>query len=58
MGAACAQRVDLAVYDAPVTGAPELELLPFLKEQAVAVTAHRFGTPWAGADSALAGADR
>lgn len=54
VGAACAQRVDLAVYDGPVTGAPELELMPFLKEQAVAVTAHRFGTPWAGADSALA----
>ena len=38
-------RPDLAVYDQPVTEAGRLELLPFLREQAVSVTAHRFGTP-------------
>ncbi|WP_062306362.1 proline dehydrogenase family protein [Demequina subtropica] len=55
VGHAPAQRPDLAVYDAPVTGAPELELLPFVREQAVAVTAHRFGTPWPVADAVVAG---
>lgn len=35
-----------AVFTQPVTGNPELELLPFLREQAVSVTTHRFGTPF------------
>ena len=35
----------LAVYDGPVVGAGRVELLTFLREQAVSVTAHRFGTP-------------
>jgi RHH-type proline utilization regulon transcriptional repressor/proline dehydrogenase/delta 1-pyrroline-5-carboxylate dehydrogenase len=35
----------VALYaDAP-TRAGEVELLPFLREQAVSITAHRFGTP-------------
>ncbi|WP_062293174.1 bifunctional proline dehydrogenase/L-glutamate gamma-semialdehyde dehydrogenase [Demequina phytophila] len=55
VGVAPAQRPDLAVYDAPVTGAPEVELLPFVREQAVAVTMHRFGTPWPVADAVVAG---
>lgn len=38
-------RPDLAVYDNPVTEAGRIELLPFLREQAVSITAHRFGTP-------------
>lgn len=38
-------RPDLAVYAQPVTEAGRLELLPFLHEQAVSITAHRFGTP-------------
>ncbi|MDN4474418.1 bifunctional proline dehydrogenase/L-glutamate gamma-semialdehyde dehydrogenase [Demequina sp. SYSU T00192] len=54
VGAAPRQRIDLAVYDAPVTGAPEVELLPFLREQAVAVTMHRFGTAWPVADAVVA----
>ncbi|WP_084078332.1 proline dehydrogenase family protein [Demequina sp. NBRC 110057] len=37
-------RADLALYTAPVTGA-WLELLPFVREQAVSVTQHRYGTP-------------
>ncbi len=38
-------RPDLAVYTHPVTEAGRVELLPFLHEQAVSITAHRFGTP-------------
>jgi RHH-type proline utilization regulon transcriptional repressor/proline dehydrogenase/delta 1-pyrroline-5-carboxylate dehydrogenase len=38
-------RPDIAVYDAEVTEAGRVELLPFLREQAVSITAHRFGTP-------------
>ncbi|WP_026818402.1 proline dehydrogenase family protein [Arthrobacter castelli] len=36
---------DLAVHDDEVTTAGRLELLPFLLEQAVSITAHRFGNP-------------
>jgi RHH-type transcriptional regulator, proline utilization regulon repressor / proline dehydrogenase / delta 1-pyrroline-5-carboxylate dehydrogenase len=36
---------DLAVYAGPVVSAGDVELLPFLHEQAVSITAHRFGTP-------------
>ncbi|MGG7464841.1 bifunctional proline dehydrogenase/L-glutamate gamma-semialdehyde dehydrogenase [Plantibacter sp. YIM 135347] len=36
---------DVAVYANPVTEAGRIELLPFLQEQAVSITAHRFGTP-------------
>ena len=38
-------RPDLAVWAQPVTEAGRVELLPFLREQAVSITAHRFGTP-------------
>ncbi|WP_427005746.1 proline dehydrogenase family protein [Pseudarthrobacter sp. H2] len=38
-------RPDLAVYAHPVTEAGRVELLPFLHEQAISITAHRFGTP-------------
>ncbi|HOA86427.1 MAG TPA: bifunctional proline dehydrogenase/L-glutamate gamma-semialdehyde dehydrogenase [Microbacteriaceae bacterium] len=36
---------DLAVYAGEVTTAGRIELLPFLHEQAISITAHRFGTP-------------
>ena len=36
---------DLAVYDNEVTTAGRLELLPFLREQSITITAHRFGNP-------------
>ncbi len=36
---------DVALYTGEVTANPHTELLPFLREQAVSVTAHRFGTP-------------
>ncbi|MBS9375335.1 bifunctional proline dehydrogenase/L-glutamate gamma-semialdehyde dehydrogenase [Rhodococcus sp. B50] len=38
-------RCDIAVFDHPVTGSGRIEMLPFLAEQAVSITAHRFGTP-------------
>ncbi|MBF4609288.1 proline dehydrogenase family protein [Curtobacterium sp. VKM Ac-1393] len=37
-------RPDVAVYGGPVTEAGRLEILPFVREQAVSITAHRFGT--------------
>src|SRR5690606_33878046 len=36
---------DLAIYDNEVTTAGRIELLPFLHEQAITITAHRFGNP-------------
>lgn len=36
---------DVAIWGGPVTLAGRVELLPFLREQAVAITAHRFGNP-------------
>jgi RHH-type proline utilization regulon transcriptional repressor/proline dehydrogenase/delta 1-pyrroline-5-carboxylate dehydrogenase len=36
---------DLAVYADEVTTAGRIELLPFLHEQAISITAHRYGTP-------------
>lgn len=36
---------DVAIYSEPVTEAGRIELLPFLREQAIAITAHRFGNP-------------
>ncbi|MFT4051140.1 MAG: bifunctional proline dehydrogenase/L-glutamate gamma-semialdehyde dehydrogenase [Microbacterium sp.] len=36
---------DIAVYPGEVTTAGRIELLPFLREQAITITAHRFGAP-------------
>ncbi|CAN5160860.1 bifunctional proline dehydrogenase/L-glutamate gamma-semialdehyde dehydrogenase [soil metagenome] len=36
---------DVAIWGGPVTSAGRVELLPFLREQAISVTAHRFGNP-------------
>ena len=49
-------RADVAVYAQPVTEAGRIELLPFLHEQAVSITAHRFGTPDPLAHTVLPGA--
>ena len=38
-------RPDVAVYFHPVTEAGRIEMLPYLREQAVSITAHRFGNP-------------
>jgi RHH-type proline utilization regulon transcriptional repressor/proline dehydrogenase/delta 1-pyrroline-5-carboxylate dehydrogenase len=42
---AAAVGADVAIYAGPVTTAGRIELLPFLHEQAVSITAHRFGNP-------------
>jgi RHH-type proline utilization regulon transcriptional repressor/proline dehydrogenase/delta 1-pyrroline-5-carboxylate dehydrogenase len=44
---------DLAVYDNEVTTAGRLELLPFLHEQSVTITAHRFGNPDAWSEAVI-----
>ena len=36
---------NVALYAAPVTSAGRVEMLPFVREQAVSITAHRFGNP-------------
>jgi RHH-type proline utilization regulon transcriptional repressor/proline dehydrogenase/delta 1-pyrroline-5-carboxylate dehydrogenase len=45
VAAATGGRPDLAVYSNVVTESGRLELLPFVREQAISITAHRFGTP-------------
>ncbi|GAB2846427.1 proline dehydrogenase family protein [Microbacterium insulae] len=45
LAAATGGDPDLAVYDNEVTTAGRLEMLPFLREQSVTITAHRFGNP-------------
>ena len=45
LDAAADGRPDIAVFDGPATRAGRIELLPFLHEQAVSITAHRFGNP-------------
>ena len=45
LASAIGGRPDVAIYSGPVTPAGRIELLPFLREQAVSITAHRFGTP-------------
>jgi len=37
---------DVAVWSGPVTASGRVELLPFLREQALSITAHRFGNPY------------
>jgi RHH-type transcriptional regulator, proline utilization regulon repressor / proline dehydrogenase / delta 1-pyrroline-5-carboxylate dehydrogenase len=37
---------DVAIWSNPVTVSGRVELLPFLREQAVSLTAHRFGNPY------------
>jgi RHH-type proline utilization regulon transcriptional repressor/proline dehydrogenase/delta 1-pyrroline-5-carboxylate dehydrogenase len=43
----------VAVFAAPVTPSGRLELLPFLREQAVSITAHRFGNPDAWSEGVI-----
>ena len=51
---ASAGRADVALYAQPVVEAGRVELLTFLREQAVTVTAHRFGSPTPLVDGLLA----
>lgn len=41
---AAAHSPETAIYTQPVTSAGRLEMLPFIREQSVTMTAHRFGT--------------
>jgi RHH-type transcriptional regulator, proline utilization regulon repressor / proline dehydrogenase / delta 1-pyrroline-5-carboxylate dehydrogenase len=45
LAAAVGGTPDLAIYSDEVTESGRIELLPFLREQAIAITAHRFGNP-------------
>ncbi len=45
LASAVAGDPSLAVYPNEVTTAGRLELLPFLREQSITITAHRFGNP-------------
>ena len=40
---AVAGSIDVAVWDGPVTNAGRIEILPFVHEQAISITNHRFG---------------
>ncbi|MEZ5213843.1 MAG: bifunctional proline dehydrogenase/L-glutamate gamma-semialdehyde dehydrogenase [Microbacterium sp.] len=51
--AAAQGKPDIAVYGGPVVSAGRVEMLPHLHEQAVSITAHRFGTPSDLADLSL-----
>lgn len=44
---------DLAVYAGEVTTAGRLELLPFVHEQSISITAHRFGNPDAWSEAVI-----
>lgn len=43
----------VAIYAGPVVSAGRIELLPYLREQAVSISSHRFGTPHRYAIAAL-----
>lgn len=47
--------IDLAVWDAPVTAAGRIEILPFVHEQAISITNHRFGNRTPLSTQVLAG---
>ncbi|MFC6235898.1 hypothetical protein ACFPZL_12475, partial [Leucobacter soli] len=46
-------KPDVAVYGGEVVSAGRVEMLPHLHEQAISITAHRFGTPNALSDGLL-----
>lgn len=45
VAAAIDGSVDVAIWDHPVTYSVRVEMIPFLHEQAIALTNHRFGDP-------------
>ncbi|MGW8483056.1 proline dehydrogenase family protein [Microbacterium sp. NPDC055903] len=51
LGEVLADDLDVAVYDGAVTAAGRIELLAFVREQSISITAHRFGRPdpWSAA---------
>ena len=44
-GVPAAWACHVAIYAGDVTESGRVEMLPFLREQAISITAHRFGTP-------------
>ncbi|WP_394554046.1 proline dehydrogenase family protein [Agromyces sp. MMS24-JH15] len=46
-------RPDIAVWSHPVTPSGRIELLPFLREQAISITNHRFGNPTSLSDGVI-----
>jgi len=42
---ALGDRLDVAVFSGAVTASGRVELLPFLREQSISITNHRFGSP-------------
>ena len=44
---------DVAVWSHPVTPSGRVELLPFLHEQAISITNHRFGNPTTLSDGVI-----
>jgi RHH-type proline utilization regulon transcriptional repressor/proline dehydrogenase/delta 1-pyrroline-5-carboxylate dehydrogenase len=53
VAAALQGSIDVAVWSHPVTSAGRVEMLPFLHEQAVSITNHRFGNPTTLSDGLL-----
>ncbi|MFB9745974.1 proline dehydrogenase family protein [Leifsonia shinshuensis] len=45
LAAALGGTPDVAIYSGPVTPSGRIEVLPFLHEQAISITNHRFGNP-------------
>jgi RHH-type proline utilization regulon transcriptional repressor/proline dehydrogenase/delta 1-pyrroline-5-carboxylate dehydrogenase len=52
-GASPLSNPEVTIYDQPATESGHLELLPYFKEQAISITAHRFGNPSRLAQSVL-----
>ncbi len=53
LGSATGGDPDLAVYAGEVTTAGRIELLAFLHEQSISITAHRFGNPDAWSEAVI-----
>lgn len=53
LAGAVAGDPDLAIYANEVTTAARLELLPFVHEQSITITAHRFGNPDAWSEAVI-----
>jgi RHH-type transcriptional regulator, proline utilization regulon repressor / proline dehydrogenase / delta 1-pyrroline-5-carboxylate dehydrogenase len=53
LAAALGGTPDVAVWSHPVTPSGRVELLPFLHEQAISITNHRFGNPTTLSDSVI-----
>ena len=53
VAAAVSGSIDVAVWSHAVTSAGRVEMLPFLHEQAVSITNHRFGNPTTLSDTVI-----